>query len=79
MASLDEVINEVLDYLVILWNTLVFIGNFAGLASILIGLIYWFTEYDPRTGKKLVVGGIILLVILNVIVSNPPLIVQGKM
>lgn len=76
MSTFEEAITEVIGYLAMLWDTIILLGNFAGFLALVIGLVYWLTDYDPRSGKKLVVGALILLIVLNIIIANPPILVQ---
>ncbi len=70
-----EILQELEQNLLLLWNITILIGNFAGILSIALGFIFWGTGYDTRSGKKLIVGGIILFLAINYLSANPPLVV----
>jgi len=71
-----EILEEISYNLALLWNIIILIGNFASIFSIALGFIFWATGYDSRSGKKMIVGGIILFLAITYLSNNPPIIVQ---
>lgn len=71
-----EILKDVTYNLVLLWNVIILIGNFASIFSIALGFIFWATGYDTRAGKKMIVGGIILFLAITYLSNNPPEIVK---
>ncbi|MGQ4913653.1 MAG: hypothetical protein ACP6IU_02770 [Candidatus Asgardarchaeia archaeon] len=75
--NIDNVLSQVLQNLLTLWNTILILGNFIAVVSIVLGLIYWLTNYDTRDGKRMVIGGIILFILLNYIAQNVTISING--
>ena len=59
-------------YLAEIWNFLIFIGQISGIIVILIGAILWLTDVNPKRGKGLILGGIILSIVIEYFVLFPP-------
>ncbi|MFX1318330.1 MAG: hypothetical protein ACFE9D_11985 [Promethearchaeota archaeon] len=62
-------------YLITGWDFVLLIGTFSSALLIAIGFIYWFTGANPKKGKNMVFGGIILFVIMQWLAFNPPWLV----
>ncbi|RLI64173.1 MAG: hypothetical protein DRO67_04500 [Candidatus Asgardarchaeum californiense] len=75
--NIDNMLSQVLQNLLTLWNTILILGNFIAVVSIVLGLIYWLTNYDTRDGKRMVIGGIILFILLNYIAQNVTISING--
>ena len=75
---IDNILEQIINDLILLWDTIILIGNFVSLATIVIGVIYWLTDYDPRGGKKIVVGGILLFIIIMYLSQNPPMLITSR-
>ena len=67
-----DFLNNLLGNLVTIWNITLLIGNFAAVLSIAIGFIMWGTNYDSHSGKKLIIGGVILLIAMIYLTQYPP-------
>ena len=67
-----DFLTDLLGKLVTIWSITLLIGNFAGVLAIAIGFIMWGTNYDSHGGKKLIVGGIILLIAMIYLTQYPP-------
>lgn len=67
-----DFLNNLLENLVAIWNVTLLVGNFAAVLSIAIGFIMWGTNYDSHSGKKLIIGGIILLIAMIYLTQYPP-------
>ncbi len=46
-------------------RVLIFIGNIAAIITIVIGCIMWFSRFDPNGGKRLLLYGVILAIIIK--------------
>jgi hypothetical protein len=69
---LDQLLAQLVYYLVVGWGLVILIGTFASALLIAIGFIYWFTGFEPFKGRRMVVGGIILLIAMQWLSFNPP-------
>jgi len=69
---LDQLLAQLVYYLVAGWGLVILIGTFASALLIAIGFIYWFTGFEPFKGKRMVVGGIILFIAMQWLSFNPP-------
>jgi len=67
-----DFLKDLLSNLVAIWNITLLIGNFAAVLAIAIGFIMWGTNYDSHGGKKLIVGGVILLIAMIYLTQYPP-------
>jgi hypothetical protein len=47
-------------------------GTFTSALLIAIGFIYWFTGFDSKKGRKMVIGGILLFIAMQWLAFNPP-------
>lgn len=70
--SLEHLLEQLTYYLITGWGIVILIGTFAAAILIALGFIYWFTGYEPRRGKHMVIGGIILFVAMQWLAFNPP-------
>jgi len=59
-------------YLAEIWDFLIFIGQISGVIIVLIGAILWFTDVNPKRGKGLIFGGIVLSIVIEYFVLFPP-------
>ena len=71
-----EIIDEIDTYMVLARDLLITLGSFIATVSIALGFIFWFTSFDATKGKRMVVGGIILLIILQWLAATPWIIVS---
>ncbi|MDO8124231.1 MAG: hypothetical protein Q6364_07620 [Candidatus Hermodarchaeota archaeon] len=70
--SFQQLLEQIEYYLLTGWNLLLLIGIFNAVLLIALGLINWFTGSNPKKGKKMVLGGIILFIAIQWFVFNPP-------
>lgn len=59
-------------YFAEIWEFLIFIGRVSGVIIVLAGAIIWFTDTNPKRGKGLVFGGIVLSIVVQYFVMYPP-------
>jgi hypothetical protein len=59
-------------YLAEIWDFLIFIGQISGVIVVLIGAILWFTDVNPKGGKGLIFGGIVLSIVVEYFILYPP-------
>ena len=59
-------------YLAEIWDFLIFIGQISGIIVVLVGAILWFTDVNPKRGKGLIFGGIVLSIVIEYFVLFPP-------
>ncbi|MHA3962966.1 MAG: hypothetical protein AM325_005440 [Candidatus Thorarchaeota archaeon SMTZ1-45] len=59
-------------YLAEIWDFLIFIGQISGVIVVLIGAILWFTDVNPKRGKGLILGGIVLSIVVEYFILFPP-------
>lgn len=69
---LESFFQQLLQYLVTGWGIIILIGTFASALLIALGFIYWFTGFEPRSGRRMVIGGIILFIAMQWLAFNPP-------
>ncbi|MFX1301427.1 MAG: hypothetical protein ACFFDE_10900 [Promethearchaeota archaeon] len=70
--SFQQLLEQITHYLLTGWNLILLIGIFNAVLLITLGLINWFTGANPKRGKKMVLGGIILFIAIQWLVFNPP-------
>lgn len=70
--SLDSLFSQLVYYLTNGWGLIVLVGSYASAILIAIGFIYWFSGFETNKGRRMVVGGIILFVVMQWLVVNPP-------
>ncbi|MHA1581843.1 MAG: hypothetical protein ACTSYM_05015 [Candidatus Baldrarchaeia archaeon] len=46
-------------------RVLIFIGNIAAIITIIVGCIMWLSRFDPNGGKRLLLYGVILAIIIK--------------
>ncbi|MFX0169308.1 MAG: hypothetical protein ACFE89_08155 [Candidatus Hodarchaeota archaeon] len=54
------------------WGIVILIGTFASAILIAVGFIYWCTGLNPKKGRKMVIGGVILFVTMQWLAFNTP-------
>jgi len=59
-------------YLAEIWDFVIFIGQISGVIVVLIGAILWFTDVNPKRGKGLILGGIVLSIVVEYFILFPP-------
>ena len=65
-------LDNLLAQLVQIWSITLLVGNFAAVLAIAAGFIMWGTNYDSHGGKKMIIGGIILLIAMIYLTQYPP-------
>lgn len=69
---LSQLLAQLVYYLVAGWGLVILIGTLASALLIAVGFIYWFTGFEPFKGRRMVVGGIILFIVMQWLSFNPP-------
>ena len=69
---LQQLLEQLTYYLITGWGIVILIGTFAAALLIAIGFIYWFSGIDPKKGKNMVIGGVILFIAMQWLAFNPP-------
>ncbi len=78
-SLLQNLLEQLTSYLITGWGFVIVIGTFASALLVAFGFIFWFTGFDTRRGKKMVIGGIFLFIVMQWLVFNPPwTIILGK-
>ena len=74
LSPLTDFTNMILQYMIQIWDFLVFIGSASSVIVVLIGAILMFVgvKVGKITGEKLILGGIILAIIVAFFVMYPP-------
>jgi hypothetical protein len=70
---LEQLLAQLIYFLVTGWSLVILFGTFASALLIAIGIVYWFTGFDAPKGRRMVVGGIILFVAMQWLALNSPL------
>ena len=71
-SPLQNFVQMISAYFAEIWDFLIFIGQVSGIIIVLIGAILWFTDVNPKRGKGLVFGGIVLSIVIEYFVLFPP-------
>ena len=66
-----EIINDLDAYMALGRGLVITLGSFIATVSIALGFIFWFTSFEATKGKRMVVGGIVLLIILQWLAITP--------
>ncbi|MHA1838997.1 MAG: hypothetical protein ACTSVM_04000 [Candidatus Ranarchaeia archaeon] len=66
-----EFVNDLDAYMTIGRGLLITLGSFIATVSIALGFIFWFTSFEASKGKRMVVGGFFLLIILQWLSVTP--------
>jgi hypothetical protein len=69
---LQSLLEQLTYYLITGWGIVILVGTFASALLIALGFIYWCTDVDPKKGRKMVIGGIILFIAMQWLAFNPP-------
>ena len=69
---LQGIIEQITYYLNTGWGLVIFIGTFASALLIAMGFIYWCTGINPKKGRKMVIGGVILFIAMQWLAINFP-------
>jgi hypothetical protein len=72
-----EIINDIDAYMALGRGLVITLGSFIATVSIALGFIFWFTSFDATKGKRMVVGGVFLLVILQWLAITPWIIASS--
>lgn len=72
LPLLQQLLEQLIYYLIIGWGIVILIGTFAATLLIALGFIYWFTGMDSKRGKNMVIGGVILFIAMQLLAFNPP-------
>ncbi|MDO8124015.1 MAG: hypothetical protein Q6364_06515 [Candidatus Hermodarchaeota archaeon] len=70
----DPVIGQFIQYMILAWVIILFVGNLMTASFIAMGVIYWLTGWNPSRGKQMVVGGIVLFIAMQWIAFTTPLL-----
>ncbi len=71
-SPLQNFVQMIGAYFAEIWDFLIFIGQISGVIIVLIGAILWFTDVNPKRGKGLILGGIVLSVVIEYFILFPP-------
>jgi hypothetical protein len=50
----------------------ILVGTFASALLIAVGFIYWLTGVNPKKGRNMIFGGILLFIVMQVLAFSPP-------
>lgn len=70
-SPLTNFANLITAYFAEIWGFLVFIGQICAVIVVLSGAILWSTDTNPGRGKRLVMSGILLAVVVEYFVLFP--------
>ncbi|MFW9935309.1 MAG: hypothetical protein ACFFDU_07380 [Candidatus Thorarchaeota archaeon] len=71
----QNLLEQITYYLIVGWGVVILFGTFASALLIAIGFIYWFTGFDSKKGRNMVIGGILLFIAMQWLAFNPPWLV----
>jgi hypothetical protein len=71
---LDPIIGHFVQYMILAWSIMLFVGNLMAAIFIASGVIYWLTGLNPSRGKQMVIGGIVLFITMQWMVFTTPLL-----
>jgi len=71
-SLLQNLLEQLSSYLITGWGFVILIGTFASALLIAFGFIYWFSGLDTKKGKKMVIGGICLFIVMQWLAFCPP-------
>jgi hypothetical protein len=55
------------------WDILMYLGNFGGIFLLGFGALLWFSGFDTYKGRRMVLGGIIMIIAFSYLGAlNPP-------
>lgn len=74
MSPITDFTNMILQYMIQIWDFLIFVGGAASVIVVLIGAILMFVgvKVGKITGGKLILGGIVLAIVIAFFVVFPP-------
>ncbi|MEM2637659.1 MAG: hypothetical protein QXL15_04870 [Candidatus Korarchaeota archaeon] len=61
--QIQELLGEV-------WSFVVWVIYILAIIILLIGAVLWFSDFDSRKGKRLFVGGIVILIIIWIVTGG---------
>ncbi|MFX1319818.1 MAG: hypothetical protein ACFE9D_01915 [Promethearchaeota archaeon] len=70
--TLDSIIAQLIQYLIIAWGVILFIGNFIAALLITLGVIFWLSGWKPSRGRQMVLGGIVLFIAMQWMALSTP-------
>ena len=74
---LDPLLGLFVQYLILAWGIILFIGDFIAATLIALGLIMWLSGWKPARGRQMVLGGVVLFIAMDgcehALVAFPPL------
>lgn len=71
-SPISNFMQMISEYFIEIWDFLIFIGRISGVIVVLVGAIMWFTNYNQKGGKGLVLSGILLSIVVQYFVIFPP-------
>jgi hypothetical protein len=67
-----QIIEQFYMFLVFSWGIIILLGNFVALFLIAVGFVSWLSDWHPIRGKRMIIGGILLFLIMQwMAVSSP--------
>ena len=71
-SLLENLLEKLTLVLITSWGIVILVGTFASALLVAFGFICWFTGFDSKKGKKMIIGGIFLFIIMQWLAINPP-------
>jgi hypothetical protein len=69
---LDPLIGQFVQYMILAWSIILFVGNLIAASLIALGVIYWLAGWNPSRGKQMVIGGIVLFIAMQWMAFTTP-------
>lgn len=69
---LDPLIGQFVQYMILAWSIILFVGNLIAASLIALGVIYWLAGWNPSRGKQMVIGGIVLFIAMQWMTFSTP-------
>jgi hypothetical protein len=69
---LDPLIGQFVQYMILAWGIILFVGNLIAATLIALGVIYWLSGWKPSRGKQMVIGGIVLFIAMQWMAFTTP-------
>jgi hypothetical protein len=69
---LNSLFGQFIQYLILAWGIILFVGNFMAATFIALGIIYWLSGWKPSRGKQMVVGGFVLFIAMQWMAFTTP-------
>ncbi|MFX1540725.1 MAG: hypothetical protein ACFFBX_08120, partial [Promethearchaeota archaeon] len=70
---ITQFIEQLFLYLNLSWGVIILIGDLIAMFLIALGFISWLTDWQPIRGKRMIIGGILLFLIIQWMAISSPL------